>query len=298
VQGLRRILYLERHPGGFARSFACALQVARDHGASLTLARGAAESDGIRRAARDRRERRMLEERTRAARAQGVRARVAELDAELMDISSEHDLLMTVARRDSLRWPLRFAPSERSLLQRCRCPTWILHPAQGPRVHVIVAGIDVSSDGEEARNRRVLDTAACLARGAGAVLYVVHAWSLLGESILRSPNRGGSRRTVRRLLIDTAASRRERLERLLDEAAIDPPPRILLRKGRTVHSLESVAWTIQADLVVVGTSGRDGLGTLLVPTAAEQLLGRVPGSVVTVHADVEAGQRTEARASA
>jgi nucleotide-binding universal stress UspA family protein len=297
VQRLQQVLYLERHPGGFGRAFACALRVARDHGASLTVA-AAPEDFGARGRPALPGDRRILAERVRLARARGVDARLGTVDPDVLRASSEHDLLMTVARRDSLRWPLRFAPGERALLHRCGCPTWILHPVQGPRLRTVVAGVDVSAESDDAWNRRILDAAACLARGAGAKLYVVHAWTLLGESLLRSRNRGGSRQTVRRLLADTAADRQRRVERLLDGLDSEFRPRVLLRKGRTVASLEDVAWRRQADLVVVGSSDREGLGTLVFPTTAEQLLGRVPGSVVTVHPPANAHAPTAGRTPA
>ncbi|NIP79146.1 MAG: universal stress protein, partial [Gemmatimonadetes bacterium] len=237
-----RILYLEPHAGRSSRTLPSARRIARDHGASLTV--------------RWRR------------------------DEALRDALGEHDLVVTVAGRDTLRWPLRYAPAERELIHSCGCPVWVLHPAQSGPIRVVLAGVDVSREAEEARAARVVRTAARLAEGAGAELHLVHAYSITGESLIRSPGRGGSRGTLERALRTEAAQRRARLDRIVARERVHPVPEVVLRHGRTVAILEQVAWERQADLVVVGAAPpRARLGRLLFPPVAEQLLGRVHASI-------------------
>lgn len=284
---LQRILYLERRFGGLSRSLAAALDVARDHGAALTVA-GAVP--GERRWSSHRSGGRSAAERWRGAvEAWARNAGAVEVEVRLLSPSnlaaaaSAHDLLMTVAHRESLRWPLRYAPEERSLFQQCACPVWVLHPAQSRGVRVVVAGVDVSRQADEAVARRVVRSAGSLARAAGAELHVVHAWSVVGESVIGSASRGGGRHELERLLRSEAVARRARLDRLLERESMEPRPAVVLRHGRPVQVLESVVWERQADVVVLGDSPeREGLRRLLFPPAAEQLLGRVHGSLLVV----------------
>lgn len=297
MSALRRVVYVERRLQGSPGGFSCALQVARDHGARLTVAavvgNGTGEgrewpgASGAAPAAVIGLWERRLERLARQGRERGVEVDVQGLPGGgFATAAAEADLVITVGHREGLRWPFRFARTERELTRRCACPVWILHPAQSSAPGVVLACVDVGEQGEEAVSRAVVRSAAMLAVGAGAELHVAHVWSLRWESLLASRTRGGSRRGVQRMLARTVRVRRARIESLLEAEAIElaPTRRVHLRKGRAVPGLEAVAWDRQADLVVVGASDRPGPAARLRPGVAEQLFGRVPGSVLAVPA--------------
>lgn len=264
----QRILYLERRARGSTRAFSCALHLAVREGARLTLA-----------GARGPRLDRMAE-----------LARLFELAVRRFDlergeelpaaVAAEHDLVITVGRWS--RWPLGLGVVERHLIRGCGCPAWLLHPAQSPETRVVVAAVDVSlPDGDEL-SREVLGTAAELARGAGAELHAVHCWSVVGESLLASRSRGGSPRGAERVLSEAARSRHRRIRKLLAELDLDDSARVVLRKGKVVPELREVAWRLEADILVVGSVGRTGMGALFPGNTAERLVGRVPASLFVV----------------
>jgi nucleotide-binding universal stress UspA family protein len=58
--------------------------------------------------------------------------------------------------------------------------------------------------------------------------------------------------------------------------------------GEPVSEILNAAHSSRADLIVVGTHGRTGLGRLLMGSVAEQLLRQAPCPVVTVRAGVKA----------
>ncbi len=269
----QRILYVERRRRGSTRAFSCAIHTALREGASLTVA-GAATGDRLERMAE-------------LGSLFGVPVRRVELDRGGLpaDLVSGHDLVITVGRSKGPVWPFRPGGLERRLMRECGCPAWILHPAQSPESRVVVAAVDVTSRAGEALSRGVLEAAGGLADSTGAELHVVHCWSVVGESLLASRSRGGSRRGAERVLTEAARSRRRRIEGLLEAAGLGGVGRVVLCKQKVVPGLRDVAWRLEADIVVVGSVGRTGVGALFPGNTAERLVGRVPASLFVVPAD-------------
>lgn len=89
----------------------------------------------------------------------------------------------------------------------------------------------------------------------------------------------------------------ERLADLPEAAAYaaEYPPRLLVRNGRAVEEILDAADEEDADLVVVGTHGRQGVARTLIGSVAEAVVRRAPCPVVIVHA--ESGRDGEAPAS-
>ncbi|HSM36659.1 MAG TPA: universal stress protein [Longimicrobiales bacterium] len=252
----RRILYLEPGGSGQSRSRPCVLRIAEAHGASLTIRR--------------------------------VRPGAVER------ATSPYDLVVSVACPDSLQWPLRYAPAERDLISGWRCPVWILHPAQSGPIRMVLAGVDVSRGASESLAARVVETAAAFARAAGAEVRLVHAFTVTGESLIRSRYRGGSPHALVRVLRAEASERRARLQALVRRTAVRPKPEIALVHGRTIATLGWLAADYQADLLVVGASRHQhGLRRLIFPPTAEQLLGRIHASIAVVQPDPVGTQRPE-----
>lgn len=262
----QRILYLERRRHGSTRAFSCAVHAALEHGARLTLA-----GTG-----------RWLERMAALAEILDVAVDRRGVDGGApSELAAGHDLVITVGRVRGAGW-LRLGGVERGLLRSCACPTWLLHPAQSPEVRVVVAAVDVSAPDGVALARRVVGTAAELA-ASGAELHVAHCWSVVGESLLASRSRGGSRRGAERVLAEAERTRCRRIERLLEAESVGSA-RIVLCKDKVVAGLREIAWRTEADVVVVGTAGRTGVRALFPGNTAERLIGRVPASVLVVPA--------------
>lgn len=303
------VLYVEGRPGGSARAFACAVEVAEACGASLTVAGLMAWSEGsgdrspLAPGAAQRRNvlvgrwRRGLEGLASLARVRGIPVGVRLLEGDRCEAvvraveEGGHDLLMTVADPGPF-WPWRLSSADRCLLRRNPCPAWILHPAQGAGLRVVLAAVDVG--GRLSRvDREVVRVAACLAEVSEAELHVVHAWSLPGESVMASPTRGVGRRRTRRFLAEARRDRRRRVERLLALEAPGRPATVVLRKGQAVSAIREVARRREADVVVVGGGDRTGIGALVFGNVAERVVGWVPGSVLAVRAADRAGGGAE-----
>jgi universal stress protein E len=292
---LPSILYVERQIAGCGRTLSCALEVARAFGARLTIA-GVVDGSGspvpltppdqdavhLRWELRlrelvDSRSDRSVPVRTRILRGHAPEAITREVRR------AGHGLVMKAADTSRIPGLRPIADTDRGLLRRCPCPIWILDPAEGPGLRLVLAAVDVSG-GTGEMNARIVGFAASLARLMDAKLRVLHAWSILGEPILTSSMTGLSRRRVRSLRANTRRERRRRVGRLLEEEAPDLRVSIALPKGDPVRAVRREARRTEADVVVVGNATRKGFEALFFGNMAERLVGHIPGSVLALEA--------------
>jgi nucleotide-binding universal stress UspA family protein len=128
--------------------------------------------------------------------------------------------------------------------------------------------------------------ACALARDYAARLVVLHVNQpviVYGEGYVLPP--------------DPEVVRRELQEQLDDLRPPDPALRLerVLAEGDVVHEILHVAREVHADVLVLGTHGRTGVGRLLMGSIAEAVLRRAPCPVLTVRAGLpEAAPATEA----
>jgi nucleotide-binding universal stress UspA family protein len=91
----------------------------------------------------------------------------------------------------------------------------------------------------------------------------------------------------------------ESLRRALDEVAPAEPALVAERvvvEGDPVAEIVRLARERGADLIVMGTHGRTGLGRLLMGSVAEQVLRKAPCPVLTLKAPVPAAEAAETAA--
>ena len=144
------------------------------------------------------------------------------------------------------------------------------------RTHRILCPVDFSDP-----SRRALHYAAALAARDGAalhVLYVVPPPMPLAVPILMV--------AVRSSMVDATAGATEALEAFIARAELPHPPIMIVRDGPPADAILACAADIAADLIVLGSHGRDGLGHLLFGSTAERVLHKAPCPtlVVPVHA--------------
>ena len=145
------------------------------------------------------------------------------------------------------------------------------------RAHRILCPVDFSDP-----SRRALHHAAALASRDGAVLhvlYVVPAAMPPAVPILMLAFRPG--------MVDLTAGAAEALDAFVAGAALPWKPITIVRDGPPVDAILDCAAEIAADLIVLGSHGRDGLGHLLFGSTAERVLHKAPCPtlVVPLHAE-------------
>ena len=201
------------------------------------------------------------------------------------------DIVVKTARPLSGLHGAFFASTDQHLLRKCPCPVWLRAPEAAPRSRHVIAAVDVdlwdASEPETltALNRRVIETALRLGAQDGTV-HVLHAWEAVGEGLLRSFAAGDEARAAAAAYVhDVEAERRRALsaliagfrgregaERLRDHLARGPARRVIAEEARR----------LSADLVVLGTVARTGLGGVIIGNTAEDILNSVDCSVVAV----------------
>ncbi len=180
------------------------------------------------------------------------------------------------------------------LIRACPCPVAILgshRPDAGRRV--TVAAVDVSSApeseaGNEDLNDRILELAVAALAAPESRLHIIHAWTLYGESIMKSPRARMEANEVDALLERARSARQEKLEELVANfrsqlTGIDAErfePEIHLVKGDPSSAIPNELERLEADLLLMGTMSRRGLTGFLLGNTAEKILERVSCSVV------------------
>jgi nucleotide-binding universal stress UspA family protein len=164
-------------------------------------------------------------------------------------------------------------------------------PEEGRRV--TVAAVDVANavgreEVNDELNGRILDLALAGLAESNTRLHIVHAWSLYGESVMRSPRAHVNPEKLDALLEKERAARQEKLERLVEDyrsrltgsEAERFTPELHLVKGDPSSAIPSELERLGADLMAMGTISRKGLTGFLIGNTAERILHRLECSVV------------------
>jgi nucleotide-binding universal stress UspA family protein len=271
------ILYLTRRTPTSDAAFDHAIRLATRLGAHLTVGhmhpnRGG-HPDGI--------NPRALEHLAGEARKHG-------LSVEILTLGGDGPWARELATLDWSRWDLAIKVAEpgppmarrlgltldQKLARAPALPVWFVPPARGAEVRVVVGGVDVGHETTPGLNALVTRIGAALAATEGARFYLVHAWFLVGESILTCPVRGVRRARALELIREIRGERRARLETLAELGSMDTDTVPLMVRDVPEDGLRRTARELGADLLVLGSHRREGVEGALVGNLAERFLGR------------------------
>lgn len=122
------------------------------------------------------------------------------------------------------------------------------------------------------QSQTAFQVACALTRDYGARLVLLHVKPpeiLYGEGYLLPPDPEVIRKELQKQLNGLTPSGGVRAERML-------------REGDAVHEIQVTAEELQADLIVLGTHGRTGIGRILLGSVAEGVLRRARCPVLTI----------------
>lgn len=173
---------------------------------------------------------------------------------------------------------LLHTPLDWQLLRECPAPLWLVSTQRSRRSGNVLATIDLmSTDAKHRRmNDKVLEASARFAELEGARLHCVNAVEVSGSF---EDLDFFDTRKMQKKARDNA---RERLEDMLAPYGV-AKSRIHLPTGKVGHTIAEVAGKVDADLLVVGTGARRGIGARLLGSSAEKILTRAPCDVLAVH---------------
>lgn len=170
------------------------------------------------------------------------------------------------------------------LLRKCPVPVWVMRGARSGTGRIL-ALVDPAPDDpvSDELNDLIMELAVSISRRQGWELHLAHAWSLAGESTLRSsPYVELPGRMVDAMVQDTKATRLEQLNALAIRHVTESERSTHMVQGTPGAVLPRLADRLDIDLVVMGTVGRTGLRGLIVGNTAETILRSVRCSVLAV----------------
>ncbi len=151
-----------------------------------------------------------------------------------------------------------FTESKWELLKGAHCPVVLIRPGAKAQRSVILAAVNFQAQRDVQRelNRKILDHARHYAEAYGAQLHVVNGYL----DSLSYPDRG----------------------RLVNETGL-PTTNVHVKNGYSSEVISQVAEEIQADLVVMGTLGQNGMTTTRRGNTAERIIAALDDDVMVVN---------------
>lgn len=207
-------------------------------------------------------------------------------------LGNDHDLIIKCVEATGDLRNILFGSTDMHLMRKCPCPVWIIKPTEYHKYRRILAAVD--QDPEEAvkdvLNRQILEMTTSLAISEFSEAHVVHAWDMIGESILRSRRSSFPVSEIDAMLEEESSARRRWLEDLVesygskvDKSAVDIlEPQLHVFKGRAEHVVPAIARELAVDLVVMGTVARTGIDGFFMGNTAENILTQLDCSVLTI----------------
>ena len=169
-------------------------------------------------------------------------------------------------------------PTDWSLMRESPCPVLFTKPGERwDAQRCVLVAVDVADTAHEHLNRLVLDHAARIAAILAAPLYAVCVYPTLGQGVsdyqVADDFRG--------LKAEMKASREQTLVALCEELAITVDETHVV-EGHPARAICHLAEQLNAQITVLGTSARAGLGKLLIGNTAEQIVHTLSTDVLTV----------------
>jgi nucleotide-binding universal stress UspA family protein len=203
-------------------------------------------------------------------------------------LRSGHDLVVLAAEGRRGLLSRLFGGTAMHLMRKCPCPVWVVKETDAGRHPRILAAVDTTdapwNDATRAVNPRIIGLAAALARMEAAELHVLQVWSVFEEGYLEG--RGGlDEGALKRLRKATKVTYIERVRALMEGVDLSGVPAVrthFVQGDDPAPAIVRTARREKADLLVMGTVSRTGLAGLFIGNTAEEVLGSVDRSVMTV----------------
>lgn len=165
------------------------------------------------------------------------------------------------------------------LLRSCPAPVLLVAENKWRRSRPILAALDLATDKADKRalNQKIIEKSVALAKVLNTEVHVIHVITL--SAFLRDLD-----------IIDVDIHTTERIKALEPVVAQWSSrygiarEHFYLKHGYPYKVIPSIAHKIKADLVVIGTVGRQGISGKLIGNTAEQVLEHLQTDVLTIKA--------------
>jgi len=199
-------------------------------------------------------------------------------------VQNSHDLVIAELQPTGRRMGLAGASLTMHLLRKCPVPVWVESGDDTLSADVAVAvGPFADEAGQDALSIMLLELGASLAAMRGGTLHVVHAWRLVGESMLRRGRHRPPQSEVDAMVADAFRTAELDLEGLMASAPdMDAPINRHLVNGEAGTVVPEILGTLSPGVVVMGTLARAGLKGVFFGNTAERVLGSIDVPVLAV----------------
>lgn len=204
------------------------------------------------------------------------------------------DLVIKPVETDGKSWLKQLLTgTDQKLVRNCSCPVWFLNSTKADHKRRILAAVDVESfkpeDKESMRMTadRIIETAVYLAWQQKAKLLILNTWEIQGEDKLKLwltkgqlQNLHKKEKKKRNTLLQEAVTRV--WVKLDPEIAKKVKPEVKVVQGSASKTILQAAKSWAADLTILGTMSRKGPAGWIIGNTAENVLGSIRGSVLTI----------------
>ncbi len=197
-------------------------------------------------------------------------------------LRGKHDLVVCLPKGVSSRREGILGTTALQLLRKCPCPVWIVKPDLKPRIRHVLAAVDPAPH-DVARselNDTLLDLGKAIATAEKARLSVLHAWSIYGESMLRS-------RLIEEEFRQVEENTRTEIERAFDELLARHgmkigDPDVHFVKDEAARAMARLTASGDVDLLLIGSTARSGVAGAVMGNTAEKIVDQVPCSILAL----------------
>lgn len=184
-----------------------------------------------------------------------------------------------------------FASTDQHLLRKCPCPVWLQTPTapRSPQRILAAVDLDIQNAAEPetltALNQRVVDAACTLAAGPEAEVIVLHAWDAPAEGMIWAfSGENDAHLSADRYTREIHSAKHAAMGRFLAQMRNNDTPRLVSRlaRGAPETVIHEEARAVGADVVVMGTVARTGLGGVFIGNTAENIINSLDCPVLAV----------------
>lgn len=195
-------------------------------------------------------------------------------------LSDDHDLVIKDAKGKLSPRSGFFGTTAKRLFRKCPCPVLVIKPGHKCDCEHVVAAISSVGEDEVHKklNTRIVESAIDAANNGTP--NIVTAWSVYGESILRSHMREDEFDELRGRTLREAEAITDNLLAPFGLGVEDPHVHVL--EGEAGSIIPDFVTANNGDLLVMGSVGRSGFAGVLMGNTAEQILDCVECSVLAI----------------
>lgn len=204
-------------------------------------------------------------------------------------LRGKYDLVMISAGGQAVFDKSLFGSTNYHLLRKCPCPVWVVKPRKEQPLKNIMVAVDIDADDKVKTklNDKLMSAAMTLADEFDAKLHIFNAWRLYGEDTLKhSPFLKVKKNELQKVLREERQLHADNYNDFVAGHDLDHlNVKKLLRKGVASELMPNIVKREKIDLVVMGTVCRVGVAGFFIGNTAEEVLGRLRCSVLTVKPD-------------